>query len=60
MSSGAAVAAILIVYALGVAITLAVAIYILRQGVEPLRRELARIADELELQGEIAAGEGDE
>lgn len=49
MSTLAAVVLILVIYGAGLIIALAISIYILRRGVEPLRYELARIADVLEL-----------
>jgi hypothetical protein len=53
MSNAAAVAIVLVFWAAAFVVSLALSIYVLRRGVEPLRYELARIADAIELQLDV-------
>jgi divalent metal cation (Fe/Co/Zn/Cd) transporter len=58
MDAGAAIA-VIIVWLLGLAGALAISVLILRSGLEPVRAQLQRIADEIEVRNDFDAGEGD-
>ena len=57
MGDAGAVLVLVAVYAASVAVVLMISIYVLRRGVDPLRAELTRIADVLELQAELELAE---
>jgi hypothetical protein len=59
MGNAVAVLVILVFYGASVVVALAIGIYVLRRGVEPLRAELARIADVMELRADLDLADDD-